>query len=92
MRELKFRAYIGIENKVVDVSTIDFDEEVIGVLDVNLAGCHFIKYRDFDQVKLMQYTGLKDKSGKEIYEGDMDYYIEEDKFVLNVTVLNRPQE
>lgn len=56
MREIKFRAY-DLEDKMMKV--FDF-----GIFNRVPAG-----YEDL--TKLMQYTGLKDKNGKEIYEGDI---------------------
>mgnify|MGYP003132010777 CR=1 FL=1 len=56
MREIKFRAWDG--NKMLpsqDLSQSDIYWAWLGKEDV----------------ELMQYTGLKDKNGKEIYEGDI---------------------
>lgn len=63
MREIKFRAWV---NKLGCWA----DEVIccqVGDVWGNLAIKDGIKYHN---IEVMQYTGLKDKNGKEIYEGD----------------------
>lgn len=73
MREIKFRAWDKFKKE-----WIDFSREPLNCYGKGQNGFNLVTDENIDWV-WMQYTGLKDIDGKEIYEGDVvGHYVAEE--------------
>jgi uncharacterized phage protein (TIGR01671 family) len=102
MRDIKFRAWDNEENRFIDLNgfSIGFNSMPYPGIVYGVTEQGVLREKCSDELTIEQYTGLKDKNGQEIFEGDIIEHsdaawraevkwCESGKWILNYTAMGR---
>lgn len=70
LKEIKYKAFLKNKNEIIEVTKINFVEHYIEYIDER--GCTLLAF--FQNIKLLEFSGLYDKKEKAIFEGDIINY------------------